>query len=97
MRSEVRRLARTFAALLALLALTVGLSFAPMGKASPAASFGIAGIKAALIAWFFMGFRSEGWPVRLAVLAGAVWLALLLGLTTLELGTRDWLMPFFTS
>ena len=97
MRSEVRRLAFTFAALLVLLALTVGLSFVPLGNASPAAGFGIAAAKTALIVWFFMGFRGEGWRVRLAVLAGAVWLALLLGLTTLDLGTRGWLMPFFTS
>ncbi|GHD05030.1 cytochrome C oxidase subunit IV family protein [Tianweitania populi] len=95
MRSELRPLALVYLGLLALLALTVAGSFLPLGHASPAVSFGIAMAKALLIVWFFMGFRREGWAVRLAVLAGLVWLTILLSLTLLDLLTRNWLMPHF--
>ncbi|MBE7185722.1 MAG: cytochrome C oxidase subunit IV family protein [Methylobacterium mesophilicum] len=97
MKAELRALLLVYAGLLALLAMTVGASFLSLDGLSPVASFGIAALKTGLIVWFFMNFRAEGWPVRLAALAGFVWLAILLTLLMLDLASRNWLMPFFTA
>ena len=74
----------TFAPQMALLALTIGASFLPLGPALPAISYGIAAAKARLVLWFFMELRSEDGLARLAVLIGFGWLILLIAFTAAE-------------
>ena len=75
-------------ALLVLLALTVGASFLVHGALSAAVSLGIALCKAALVFWFFMNLRAESGLIRLAGMAAAVWLLLLLFLSAADFATR---------
>ncbi|MFV0624340.1 cytochrome C oxidase subunit IV family protein [Sphingomonas sp. ac-8] len=91
MSREVSRLLLCWLALLLLLALTVAAAFAPLGPAKTGIGYAIATAKAALILWFFMEMRREAGLVRLAALAGFVWMLLLLTLSGADYLTRDWL------
>jgi len=77
-----------WAALLALLALTVATSFAPLGLLKPAIALLIAAAKAALILWVFMHLREQGWLARLVAIAAVAWIALLAIMTQTDLATR---------
>jgi cytochrome c oxidase subunit 4 len=88
MRGEAVRLVLVWAALAALLALTVALTFAPIGAWRLPASLAIAAAKAGLIVWVFMELRREGGLTRLAALVGLVFLALLIGLAGLDVWIR---------
>ena len=84
-----RLLVLVWAALLVLLAATVGASFLPIGGSGRTAiSLSIALAKAALIFWFYMHLREEGGLVRLAAAAGALWLLIMLALMSADYLTR---------
>ncbi len=89
--SGTGRLLLAWAALMALLALTLGAAFLPLGPAKPWIAYAIATAKAALVLWFFMEMRSERGLARLAMLAGFVWLAILFALTATDYLTRAWM------
>lgn len=79
---------RVAAALLALLALTVGLSFADLGRAGFAVAMLVAAAKAMLVGWFFMELE-EGVPaVWFMTGAALAWLGLLVSGTLADLFTR---------
>nr|WIE94694.1 cytochrome C oxidase subunit IV family protein [Mesorhizobium sp. WSM4875] len=78
---HVRRLAFTYAALLALLALTVGSSFVDLHGANTSVNLLIAALKAGLVGAVFMKLNAEETLPSLAVAAVALWLAILFGLT----------------
>jgi cytochrome c oxidase subunit IV len=82
------RLYRTAAALLILLALTVGLSFAGLGPFGFAAALAVAAAKALLVAGVFMELGEGVDAVRFLASAALVWLALLLAGTLADLVTR---------
>jgi cytochrome c oxidase subunit 4 len=75
-----------YLALLGLLALTIGAAQLQLGAFKPAVNLGIAALKAALIAWFFMHVREGSGLVRLFSVAALFWLLILFGL-----GLSDWL------
>ena len=77
---ETRRLLLTWAALLVLLALTVGASFVLKGPPSLAAGMGIAAAKAALIFWVFMHLSEDRGLLRVIAVAAFGWLAILFAL-----------------
>jgi cytochrome c oxidase subunit 4 len=79
--SEIRKLAVAYAALLLLLALTVGSSFIDLGGFNSGLNLAIAAAKAAIIAVLFMHLAAAGTLPRLAVAAAGLWLAILFGLT----------------
>ena len=76
-------------ALLALLGLTLALHFLKLGWFSPVASMAVAGVKAALVALFFMELRTAAPESRLFAAAGLVWLVILLGLTLTDYVSRS--------
>jgi cytochrome c oxidase subunit 4 len=78
----------TWLALMALLALTTASSYIPMGAWNTAANMGISCAKALLIALFFMHLRRADALLRIAALAGLLWLALLFGLSGSDFATR---------
>jgi cytochrome c oxidase subunit 4 len=78
----------TWLALMALLALTFGSSYLPMGAWNSVANMAISCAKALLIAVFFMHLRQAGALLRLAACIGFLWLALLFGLSWTDFGTR---------
>ena len=85
---ETGQLFLVWAALLALLALTVSASFAPLGPLKPAIALSIAAAKAGLILWVFMHLREQGWLARLIAVAAVAWIALLAIMTQTDLATR---------
>lgn len=72
---------RTAAALFVLLILTIALAYVPLGSFGPALALGIAALKAALVALYFMHLRF-GPPVS-RIFAGAALLWLLILFMTL--------------
>ena len=78
----------TAAALFLLLGATVGATYAPLGPFAPVVALGIAAIKAALVALFFMHVRYASPLVRLAAAAGLVWLTILMLLTAADFAIR---------
>ena len=88
MRAEAVRAVIVWAALQALLALTVLLAFAPLGALKAPIAYAIATAKATLVMWFFMELRREGGLPRLAAAAGLVWVSILLVLSAADLVAR---------
>jgi cytochrome c oxidase subunit 4 len=84
--TSTRTIVLVYGLLMALLALTIGLTYVPLGPFKPVANLGIAVIKTGLIVWVFMHLREVTPMVRLFAAAALFWLALLLGL-----GLTDWL------
>jgi cytochrome c oxidase subunit 4 len=79
---------RVAAALLALLALSFGLSFVDLGRFGFAAALAIAGAKALLVAYYFMELGDGVDAVRFMAAASLVWLGLLIAGTLADLITR---------
>lgn len=77
-----------WAALVALLGLTIAASFVLSGPFSIAAAIGIALAKAAVIFWAFMHLRQESGLLRLAAVGALVWLMILLVLSGVDYATR---------
>lgn len=77
------------AALLALLALTVGMSFVNLGMFSSTVTLAIAVAKALLVAYFFMELRGHPKLFWIIAAAGILWFLLLLGGTLADVLTRS--------
>ncbi len=87
-RNPYRRLAAVWAALLVLLALTCASAFVEMGVWNTVTNFGIAAVKALLVAIFFMHLFSGRAVHRIVALSAGFILALLMGLTFTDYSTR---------
>lgn len=85
---SLRRYLLTWVALLALLALTLGVAYVPLGAVNVALNIGIAGAKALLVMAVFMHLSGAGAVNRLAAAAGFLWLLILLGPTLGDYLTR---------
>lgn len=79
---------RTWGALLALLAITVGSALFPLGPWNSVINFGVACAKAALVATVFMRLQSASALIRLVAATGIFMLALLFGLGGADYATR---------
>jgi cytochrome c oxidase subunit 4 len=82
--------ALTFGALLGLTALTTGLGFIDMGTLNTGVAVGLAGVKACLIAGFFMHGFYESRTIRIAMIAGVVWFLFMISLTLVDYISRFW-------
>jgi cytochrome c oxidase subunit 4 len=83
-----------FAALIVLTGVTIAAGFIDLGPLSTPAALAIAGLKAALVGWFFMNLRAERGLTWVYAIAGLLWLAILYGLTLSDYVTRGWLSLF---
>jgi cytochrome c oxidase subunit 4 len=86
----VRTILVAWVALLALLALTIAASFAPLGHVLPFVSYGIAMAKTAIVVWIFMELRGRDGLQRIGLAAGFAWLAILFVLLFADNFTRAW-------
>ncbi len=86
--TSARGLAFTLAALLGLAGLSLVLRYAHLGSFGFLAAFGIAAIKAVLVAVFFMEIMTEKGSARIAFATGLALLALLISLTIADVLTR---------
>ena len=74
--------------LILLLAATVGVAFLDLGVFNIVITLAIASVKALLVILFFMHVRESEPATKLFVIAGFVWLAILIGLTLTDYLTR---------
>ena len=77
-----------WAVLVALLLISLGAAFLPLGPAKTSISLGIAGLKAGLIAFVYMRLDLASGLVRLAALAGLIWVIFMFALTCADFMTR---------
>jgi len=80
-----------FAALICLTALTTGIALINLGPWNTVAALAIAVGKASLVVLFFMHVKYSSQLVRLTVVAGFFWLAILIALTLGDFLTRSWI------
>jgi cytochrome c oxidase subunit 4 len=77
-----------FVALLVLTGVTVAVAHVDLGAWNNVVMLGIAGIKAALVVLFFMHVWDSDRLTKLTVVAGFLWLAILIGITLTDYLTR---------
>src|ERR1700747_2150702 len=71
-------------------ALTTAVSYLELGWLNIVVALFIAVCKASLVVWIFMGVRYTTNLTKLFVVAGLVWLAILILLTASDYDTRHW-------
>ena len=79
-----------FLALIGLTILTTGVAYIDLGPINTVAALVIAFSKMLLVILFFMHVRHSSGLIRVVLLAGFFWLALLIGLTMTDYRTRSW-------
>jgi cytochrome c oxidase subunit IV len=77
-----------YAALLALLGATLAVAYIPLAGLNTLLAVVVASIKAVLVILYFMHVRHSSTLTRLFVIAGFVWLFILIGLTFSDYLTR---------
>jgi cytochrome c oxidase subunit IV len=87
---KVSTLVTVWAALIALTALTSAASYVDVGEWNIVVALVIAVTKASLVVWIFMGVRYVTTLTRLFVVAGLVWLFIMILLTGSDYTTRNW-------
>ncbi len=87
---KVNALVGVFAALIALTVLTTVVSHINLGAFNIVAALSIALVKASLVVWIFMGVRFTTTLTKLFVVAGLVWLSILILLTFSDYTSRNW-------
>jgi cytochrome c oxidase subunit IV len=80
-----------FVCLIGLTILTTGVAFIDLGPLNTVAALVIAFSKMLLVILFFMGVRYSSGVVRVVLLAGFFWLAILISLTMSDYRTRSWI------
>jgi len=86
----VRTLVLVWLALMCLTGLTTGVSYVELGWMNIVIALIIAGFKASLVVWIFMGVRFTTPLTKLFVVAGLVWLMIMIFLTASDYVSRDW-------
>jgi cytochrome c oxidase subunit IV len=87
---KVNTLVGVWAALIVLTVLTTLISYVDLGNFNIVAALLIALIKASLVVWIFMGVRFTTTLTKLFVVAGLVWLSILILLTFSDYSSRHW-------
>ena len=82
-----------FAALMIFTAITVAVAYVNLGQMNKVVALGIASTKATLVVLYFMHVRHASQLAKLIVVSGLFFLAILLGLTMADYGSRDWVNP----
>jgi cytochrome c oxidase subunit 4 len=87
---SVKSLVSVFIALICFTFITVKVSHLELGPWNVVVALVIALIKASLVAWIFMGVRFTTHLTRLFVVAGLVWLTIMIFITSGDYATRSW-------
>jgi cytochrome c oxidase subunit IV len=87
---SVKAYVGVFIALIILTFTTVYVSQLELGEFHIIAALLIAFIKASLVAWIFMGVRHSTYMTRLFVVAGLLWLGIMMLITFGDYTTRAW-------
>jgi len=89
--ASIRTYILIFLALMVGTALTVAAAFVDLGAFNDAVALTIAVIKATLVVLFFMHVRGSSRMTKLTIVAGFLWLAILIGLTLSDYFSRGFL------
>jgi cytochrome c oxidase subunit IV len=87
---KVGTLVKVWAALIVLTGLTSAASYIELGEFNIVLALLIAVTKASLVVWIFMGVRYTTSLTKLFVVAGLVWLFIMILITFSDYGTRHW-------
>ncbi|MBV9443902.1 MAG: cytochrome C oxidase subunit IV family protein [Acidobacteriaceae bacterium] len=87
---KVGTLVAVWAALVILTGTTSAVSYIELGAFNIVVALLIALIKASLVVWIFMGVRFVTSLTKLFVVAGLVWLSILILLTYSDYSSRNW-------
>lgn len=82
-----------FLALMVLTAITVAVAYVNLGVLNNVVALGIACTKASLVILYFMHVRYSDHLVKLSILIGILFLAILFGFTLSDPLTRQWIRP----
>ncbi len=77
-------------ALICLTGMTTGVSYVDLGWMNIVVALLIAVFKASMVAWIFMGVRHTTSLTKLFVVAGLVWLGIMILITFSDYSTRSW-------
>ncbi|MBV9303113.1 MAG: cytochrome C oxidase subunit IV family protein [Acidobacteriaceae bacterium] len=87
---KVRPLVLVWASLIVLTGITSAVSKIDLGEWNVVVALIIAVTKASLVAWIFMGVRYTTTLTKLFVVAGLVWLGIMLLITASDYKSRNW-------
>ncbi len=88
--ASVRTLVSVFLALMVLTAVTTAVAFLDFGAFSTVIALLIAGLKAALVVWFFMNVRFNTRLTPVLIVAAILFLGILFSLTFVDYFSRGW-------
>ena len=88
--ASVRTLVSVFFALMVLTAVTTAVAFLDFGAFSTVIALLIAGVKAALVVWFFMNVRFNTRLTPVLIVAAILFLGILFSLTFVDYFSRGW-------
>lgn len=88
---KVRTLVAVFLTLIVLTFVTTLISYVNLGEFNVIVALLIAFCKASIVAWIFMGVRYTTSLTKLFVVAGLVWLSILILLTYSDYSSRNWI------
>jgi cytochrome c oxidase subunit IV len=88
---KVPTLVGVFVTLIVLTVVTTLVSYVDLGEFNVVVALAIAFVKASIVAWIFMGVRYTSSLTKLFVVAGLVWLSILILLTASDYRTRTWI------
>lgn len=87
---KVKTLVTVWAALIVLTGTTSAVSYIELGPWNIVVALLIAVTKASLVVWIFMGVRYTTSLTKLFVIAGLVWLSILISITISDYHSRSW-------
>ena len=87
---KIRTLVAIWATLVVLTGTTSAVSYVELGRWNVVVALAIAVIKASLVAWVFMGVRFTTTLTKLFVVAGLVWLSIMILITFSDYNSRNW-------
>jgi cytochrome c oxidase subunit IV len=87
---KVKALVLVWAVLIVLTGTTSAVSYVELGRWNVVVALLIAVTKASLVVWIFMGVRYTTTLTRLFVVAGLVWLSIMILITFSDYNSRSW-------
>ena len=88
--ASVKSYVGIFAALMVLTVVTVLVAYVNLGQLNKVVALGIASLKATLVILYFMHVKYSSRLTKLVVVSGFFFLVILLGLTMVDYGSREW-------
>ena len=91
--APVKSYLAVFGTLMVLTGVTVAVAYVNLGEMNKVVALGIASFKATIVVLYFMHVKHASRLTKLFVVTGIFFLAILLGLTMIDYGSRMWVNP----